>query len=94
MLIEMNSQIKTVLGMRFTNAAKCIQLLESFEKLDLTPLMLLKNPSCVETIKRCRRYVGNVHYWGYTPEQIVEFKEQSSRIRMLADDIYKQIKVI
>lgn len=92
-LIEMNGLIKTVLGREHADVKGCIGLLERFQLLNLTPLMLLKNPAVVGTIKRLRRYVGNTEYWGYTEEEIVEFNEKANRIRVLAEDIYQQIKV-
>lgn len=92
-LIEMNGLIKTVLGREQADVNGCIELLERFQLLNLTPLMLLKNPSCVETVKRCRRYVGNVQCWGFSAEEIEEFKKKAQRVRTLAEEIYHQIKV-
>lgn len=91
-LIEMNGLIKTVLSREQADVKGCIGLLERFQLLNLTPLMLLKNPSCVETIKRCRKYVGNVDYWGYTEEEALEFNEKASKVRVLSEEIYHQIK--
>lgn len=92
-LLEMNGLIKTVLGRERADVKGCIGLLERFQLLNLTPMMLLKNPSCVETIKRCRKYVGNVTHWGYTEEEIEEFAEVAKNVRKISDDIYHQIKV-
>lgn len=92
-LIEMNGLIKSVLNKEQADVKGCIGLLERFQLLNLTPMMLLKNPAVVETIKRLRRYVGNTEYWGYSEEEIAEFNEKAERIRELAQTIYHQIKV-
>lgn len=92
-LLEMNGLIKTVLGRDHADVNGCIGLLERFQLLNLTPLMLLKNPSCVETIKRCRKYVGNAKNWGYDTEQTRKFNEKAQRVRELSEEIYQQIKV-
>lgn len=92
-LIEMNGLIKSVLNKEQADVKGCIGLLERFLLLNLTPMMLLKNPAVVETIKRLRRYVGNTEYWGYSEEEIEEFNEKAEKIRGLAQSIYHQIKV-
>lgn len=92
-LIEMNGLIKSVLNKEQADVKGCIGLLERFLLLNLTPMMLLKNPAVVETIKRLRRYVGNTEYWGYSEVEIEEFNEKAEKIRGLAQSIYHQIKV-
>ena len=91
-LIEMTGVIKSVLGREHPNAIGCIELLQHFGNLNITPLMLVKYPECVNIIKRCRRYVGNVASWGLSEEEAEEFKEQAQKIRILAEEIYQQIK--
>lgn len=92
-LLQMIGLIRTVLGRENADVTGCINLLERFKKLNLTPLMLLKNPSCVETIKKLRRYIGNTKQWGYSPEDTDKFNEDAARIRILAREIYDNLKV-
>lgn len=92
-LVQMNGLIKAVLNKEQADTNGCIELLERFKLLNITPLMLLKNPSCVETIKRLRRYIGNTSYWGFTKEEELEFNEKATQIRILADGIYQDLKV-
>lgn len=56
--------------------------------------MLKKNPSVVETMKRLRRYVGNIKDWNMTDEQRLAFNEKAVKVRELADTIYNIFKVI
>lgn len=56
--------------------------------------MLKKNPSTVETVKRLRRYVGNIKDWNFDEIQSAEFNEKAIKIRKLAEIIYKNFKVI
>lgn len=92
-LVEMVALIRTMMGIEQSNVVGCIQLLERFQRLSLTPLMLLKNPIILETIKRLRKYIGNTKHWGYTDDEMVEFNQKAKRVRTLSEEIYKQIKV-
>lgn len=56
--------------------------------------MLKKNPCCVDTMKRLRRYVGNTKLWKYTDDQKKIFEAQAQQIREQAEGIYNSFKVI
>ena len=60
---------------------------------DLTALMLKKNPNVVETIKRLRRYVGNIKDWNMTEDQRVDFNGKALKVRKLSESIYNSFKV-
>lgn len=55
--------------------------------------MLKKNPLCVETIKRLRRYVGNTKNWKFSDDDKRVFQEKSEKIRKEAIEIYNTFKV-
>lgn len=55
--------------------------------------MLKKHPNVVETIKRIRRYVGNVKDWQFTNEECSAFNENAAKVRDLSDSIYNKFKV-
>lgn len=55
--------------------------------------MLKKNPNCVETIKRLRRYIGNCKNWELSDEEKKAFSENAEKIREHADTIYNIFKV-
>lgn len=55
--------------------------------------MLLKNPNCVETIKRLRRYVGNTKNWDITEDEKTEFNAKTAKVRQAAVEIYDSFKV-
>lgn len=61
--------------------------------MELTPLMLKKNPNCVETMKRMRRYVGNTKKWEMTEDVEKEFNIKTGLIRNRAEQIYNSFKV-
>lgn len=55
--------------------------------------MLKKNPNCVETMKRLRRYVGNIKSWKFSDEDKRKFNEKAEKIRKEAIEIYNKFKV-
>lgn len=55
--------------------------------------MLKKNPSCVETMKRLRKYVGNAKEWNLSDSDLETFDAQATIVRKRAADIYNQFKV-
>lgn len=62
-------------------------------ELQVRPLMLLKHPTCLETIKRMRAYVGNTPSWELSESAALVFSRQAHRIRKQADALYKNMKV-
>lgn len=55
--------------------------------------MLKKNPNCVETMKRLRKYVGNTKAWDMSDEERIKFDFYAQQIRTKAEQIYNQFKV-
>lgn len=92
-LLQYDVDIKSSLQLTQADTAKCIAVLEKYKTLEVTALMLKKNPQVAETIKRLRRYVGNTKEWNLSDDQTAEFNEKASRIRKLAEFIYKNFKV-
>lgn len=62
--------------------------------MEITPLMLKKNPDCVQTLKRLRAYVGNAAHWSISEEELLRFRQHASDIRTKANQIYNNFKVI
>lgn len=93
-VLEYDIDIKSCLQLSAADAGKCINVLEDYKLLNVTPLILKKNPIVVETIKRLRRYVGNMKDWSLTDTEKAEFNEKAAKIRKLAELIYKNFKVI
>lgn len=92
-LLQYDVDIKSSLQLSAADTTKCINVLEKYKNLDVTALMLKKNPQVAETIKRLRRYVGNTKEWNFTDEERIDFNEKAGKIRKLADTIYKNFKV-
>lgn len=92
-LLQYDVDIKSSLQLSSADTSRCIMVLEKYKNLDVTALMLKKNPQVAETIKRLRRYVGNTKEWNFTDEQRLDFNEKAAKIRKLAEIIYKNFKV-
>lgn len=92
-LLQYDVDIKSSLQLSAADPEKCISILEKYKNLNVTALMLKKNPQTAETIKRLRRYVGNTKEWNFTDDQQKEFNDRALKIRKLAEIIYKNFKV-
>lgn len=93
MLLKYDLDIKASLQLSSADPAKCISVLEDYKTLNVNALMLKKNPSTVETVKRLRRYVGNIKDWNFDDTERADFNEKATKIRRLAEIIYKNFKV-
>ncbi|XP_063699562.1 PC4 and SFRS1-interacting protein [Culicoides brevitarsis] len=93
-MVELDHLIKMSLGLKNANADKCLAHLEEYAKIQITPLMLKKRPSCVHTMKRLRKYVGNVNNWNMDPEKRNEFHEKTLKIQSKANEIYSNFKLL
>lgn len=91
-LVELDHLIKASVGLSGAQPEKCLKHLYDMRKLDVTPLMLKKHPNCVETIKRLRRYVGNVKEWEMDETLQTNFNAKAAQIRTEAEDIYNGFK--
>lgn len=92
-LLSLDFKIKQTLQLTSANPDSCLDLLGQLKELTLTPLVLKKNPHCVETMKRLRRYVGNTRNWQFTEEQKREFNEKAEKLRKISIEIYNSFKV-
>lgn len=92
-LLQYDVDIKSSLQLSSADTSRCIAVLEKYKNLEVTALMLKKNPQVAETIKRLRRYVGNTKEWNFTDEERIEFNDKATKIRKLAEIIYKNFKV-
>ncbi|KAK7794633.1 hypothetical protein R5R35_004429 [Gryllus longicercus] len=93
-MVELDALIKGHLSLSKANPEHCLGLLEDMCNLTLEPLMLKKHPHIVETIKRLRRYVGNVDAWNFTAEQKAEFSSQAGLIRNKSEFVYNKFKAM
>lgn len=93
-LVELNLEIKSCVGLARADPEKCVELMEQYQKLKVTPTMLKKNPNCVETMKRLRKYVGNAKAWNMPDEERIKFDFQAQQIRTKAEQIYGQFKTM
>ncbi|XP_045508236.1 PC4 and SFRS1-interacting protein-like [Colias croceus] len=91
-LIELDAKIKTCLCLEKADTELCLKLLDELMELEVKPLMLLKHPSCLETIKRMRAYVGNTPSWDLSESAALVFSKHAHRIRKLADTIYNNMR--
>uniref|UniRef100_A0A2M4A857 Putative transcription coactivator n=1 Tax=Anopheles triannulatus TaxID=58253 RepID=A0A2M4A857_9DIPT len=87
-LVECVLEMKTTVKYIGANAERCIEYLDKFQDLKITPTMLKKNPNCVEVIKMLRFYIGNADAWNMDDKQRVKFDYLAKQIRAKADHIY------
>ncbi|XP_073985955.1 uncharacterized protein [Rhodnius prolixus] len=92
LLLEIDINIKSALNLQKAQPDKCIALLDKLNELKITPLMLKKHPELVHTIKKMRKYVGNIHRWNMAEEELEAFKESAGRIRVKSEHIYNKFK--
>ncbi|XP_016951308.1 PC4 and SFRS1-interacting protein [Drosophila biarmipes] len=90
--IQLSQQLRECLGLRRANVGKCLEILDQFKEVELTKLMLLRNPECVDIMRRLRRYVGNLELWKMDHSDEVEFKEKAQIIRKVSSGIYDGFK--
>lgn len=93
-LLELDAQIKSNLGLDKANADQCLQAMNVMLNLSIDPLMLKKHPQIVETIKRLRRYIGNLSDWKLNEEETLIFKQKAEQIRQKAEHIYNKFKAM
>ncbi|XP_073965024.1 JIL-1 anchoring and stabilizing protein isoform X2 [Choristoneura fumiferana] len=87
-LIELDAKIKTCLSLEKADTELCLKLIDEILELDLAALMLLKHPTCMETVKRMRVYVGNAPSWEMSESEALTFSKQAHRIRNKADALF------
>lgn len=91
-LLDSDCRIKSSLGLSRANCDECIRAMDEVLDLHLNALMLKKHPEVVDTVKKLRRYVGNLEKWKLTEEQEERFKEKAGVIRRKADHMYNKFK--
>ncbi|XP_024893088.1 PC4 and SFRS1-interacting protein isoform X2 [Temnothorax curvispinosus] len=93
-LLQLDAQIKSNLGLDRANTDKCLQAMDDILALPIDPLMLKKHPHIVETVKRLRRYIGNLGEWKLSEEEGTIFKQKAEQIRQKAEHIYNKYKAM
>ncbi|XP_018396837.1 PREDICTED: PC4 and SFRS1-interacting protein [Cyphomyrmex costatus] len=93
-LLQLDAQIKSNLGLDRANTDKCLQAMDEILALSIDPLMLKKHPHIVETVKRLRRYIGNLGEWKLSEEEGAIFKQKAEQIRQKAEHIYNKYKAM
>lgn len=92
--IQISQQLRECLGLKRADVDRCLEILKQYKEFQLTKLMLLRNPDCVDSIRRLRRYIGNLKQWKLTEEEEVAFKAKAEIIRTEAVIIYNNFKKI
>ncbi|XP_011496080.1 PREDICTED: PC4 and SFRS1-interacting protein [Ceratosolen solmsi marchali] len=91
-IMFLDTQIRSSLGLDQANADECLEAMDQVLEIQLTPLMLKKHSHIVETIKRLRRYVGNLADWKLSEEETIAFKQKADKIKKKAELIYNKFK--
>ncbi|XP_020292586.1 PC4 and SFRS1-interacting protein isoform X1 [Pseudomyrmex gracilis] len=93
-LLQLDAQIKSSLGLDRADTDRCLEAMDNILALSIDPLMLKKHPHIVETVKRLRRYVGNLGEWKLSEEEGAVFKQKAEQIRQKAEHIYNKFKAM
>lgn len=88
-LVDLDIAIKTALHIRNPNVDKCLEALNELNVMSIAPLMLKKQPDIVNTIRKCRKYIG--------PEEADEKKakalfNKTETVRNMANQIFMKLK--
>lgn len=90
--IRLSQELRESLGLKRANIDRCLSLLDQYKDLELNQLMLKRNADCVDTIRRLRKYVGNLKQWNLSREEEDEFNKKAGIIRERAAKIYQSFK--
>ncbi|XP_069687792.1 PC4 and SFRS1-interacting protein-like [Periplaneta americana] len=93
-LVELDALVKSNLSLTKADPDRCLSHLDEISSLTIDPLMLKKHPQVVETIKKLRRYIGNIAEWNYDDDEKAKFSSKASQIRDKADHIYNKFKAM
>uniref|UniRef100_A0A182P4S7 PWWP domain-containing protein n=1 Tax=Anopheles epiroticus TaxID=199890 RepID=A0A182P4S7_9DIPT len=91
-LVELNLEIKSSVKLNCADPERCVKLMDQYGNLSVTSTILKKNPNCVETMKRLRKYVGNAKAWNMDDKEKLKFDFQAQQIRQKAEQIYARFK--
>ncbi|XP_011310955.1 PC4 and SFRS1-interacting protein [Fopius arisanus] len=91
-LLQLDAQITSNLGLDRANTEECLEAMDEMLGLSIEPVMLKKHSHIVETVKKLRRYIGNVAEWNLTEDQVLSFKQKAELIRQKAEHIYNKFK--
>lgn len=92
--IQLSQQLRECLGLKRADVDRCLDILKQYKEFQLNKLMLLRNPDCVDSIRRLRRYIGNLKQWKLSEEEENAFKAKAEIIRYEAVMIYNNFKKI
>lgn len=93
---NLTQDVKKSLHIEKAETEICIQKMVEIKSIagKLTPMILKKNPNCVETMGRIQKYIGNLPKWNLTDNETEKFQKNAEVIRDLARDIYKTFEGI
>lgn len=91
-LLEANCRIKNCLSLSKANCEDCLKEMDEILDLKLNALMLKKHPEVVDTVKKLRKYVGNLSEWKLGVEEERAFLEGAQKIRTKAETMYAKFK--
>ncbi|XP_065208771.1 PC4 and SFRS1-interacting protein-like [Planococcus citri] len=91
-LLDADCRIKSSLNLVSANCDECLQAMDEILDLKLNALMLKKHPEVVDTVKKLKKYVGNLSEWKLTREQEEAFIRGAEKIRAKAEHIYNKFQ--
>lgn len=85
-LIDLDLTVKRALHFEHPDMGKCMDALDQLSSLDITALMLKKQPDIVTTIRKLRKYVGP--HTSDDPKIGEEWMQDAQKIRLKANQVH------
>lgn len=91
-LLDVDVKIKNSVNLKQADPEACLKHLDELLAIKISPLMLKKHPEVVDTVKKLRKYVGNITFWKMSEEEANVFALKATSIRSKAEHVYNKIK--
>ncbi|BFG00805.1 uncharacterized protein DMAD_00725 [Drosophila madeirensis] len=91
-LVQQCHQIRKSLTLCSVDVDRAQRALDVIRDLDLTKMMLLRNPECLEAVHGLTKYIGNLSRWKMDKSEEESFKEAAQNIRENASFLYEHLQ--
>ena len=61
--VVLTQELRESLGLKRADVERCLEILNQLKDCEFNRMMLLRNPDCVNIMRRMRRYIGNLKAW-------------------------------
>ncbi|XP_037956337.1 uncharacterized protein LOC119685974 [Teleopsis dalmanni] len=90
--VALFQQLRKCLGLKSASVDRCLDILDKIKMFQINKLSLLRNPDCIDIMRRLCRYVGNLANWNLSSDDLARFVTKAATIREKAISIYNNFK--